>query len=60
MKSLLQYMKDNEINSSQIESIGEMKKILNDSHYIDIIIRHNGMDKRFEGDFLKYILRDLK
>ena len=48
-----------DLNFLEIETIQTIKSMINDSHYIDIIVRHNGQDKLFEADFLKKFLRKI-
>lgn len=44
---------------NSIERLGIEKKIEN-SHYIDIILRVGGRDERYEFDFVKGILKGVK
>ena len=49
-------------DSEEINKIGrlhKLKKICEHSHYIDIVVRRNGQDEHFEGDFLKQVIQDL-
>ena len=44
------------LNHLQIETIETIKTYMNDCHEIDLVIRHNGQDVKFEADFLKPFL----
>ena len=40
------------INESQLESIQHIRGFINGAHHVDLVIRHDGQDKRFEADWL--------
>jgi hypothetical protein len=48
------------LNHLQIETIETIKTYMNDCHEIDLVIRHNGQDVKFEADFLKHLFREMK
>jgi hypothetical protein len=47
-------------NDPQKKTIKNLQDIFPRSHYIDIIVRNNGRDIKFEGDFLKELLNGIK
>lgn len=49
-----------EWNEPQIETILELKQIVNIIHTMDLEVRVNGEDRRYEADWLKPLLRSLQ
>ena len=44
------------INEREFEAIERFKKVMLGSHYINIMVRKDGEDLWFEGDWLKRLL----
>lgn len=47
------------LNHLEIQSIKQLKDVVNDSRCWDLRIRHNGKCKMFQVDWLKHIVREV-
>jgi hypothetical protein len=48
-----------QMNNLELETLKQIKSLVNDSNCWDLEIRHNGKTKRFQADFFKHIFREI-
>lgn len=51
------FLPANAINELQQASMEKMVGLCHASHHIDVIVRYEGQDKRFEADWIKHLVK---